>query len=227
MAETFKSRLRRVAKTLLVKLIPELHPVLSVNLDGAVWHEILTQANDSEISGKSRLCPPFHLDRATVGDYSYIDRNSWISMAHIGKFCSIGMNFACGRGIHPTNGISTSPYFYSDQKQSGASISTFNKFEERKWISVGNDVFIGMNVTVLDGVQIGDGAVLGAGAVVSKDIPPYAIAVGCPIRVIGYRFDDQVIEGLLRIKWWDKDEEHLKVIESLFFEVNEYLRRMQ
>ena len=67
-----------------------------------------------------------------------------------------------------------------------------------------NDVFIGANVTVLDGVTVGDGAVIGAGAVVSKDIPAYAIAVGCPIKIIKYRFSQDQIEALLKIKWYEK-----------------------
>jgi acetyltransferase-like isoleucine patch superfamily enzyme len=207
--------------------VPELRTVLSASSKDVSWYEIINQSSDCAISDKSRLFPPYHLDRVTIGDYSYIDRNSLISMTRIGKFCSIGMNLACGRGIHPTNGISTSPYFYSDRKQNGTSISTFNKVEEKKWITIGNDVFIGMNVTILDGVQIGDGAVVGAGAVVSKDIPPYAVAVGCPIRIIGYRFDDQVIEEFLRIRWWEKDLDHFKLIESLFFDVDEYIAHMQ
>jgi virginiamycin A acetyltransferase len=79
--------------------------------------------------------------------------------------------------------------------------ATSDKFQEFQTIEIGNDVvFIGMNVTILDGVKIGDGAVIGAGAVVSKDIPPYAVAVGCPIRITKYRHSPDVIEKLLKVK---------------------------
>ena len=94
-------------------------------------------------------------------------------------------------------------------------------------IVYGNDVFIGANVTILDGVTIGDGAVIGAGAVVSKDIPPYAIAVGCPIRILKYRFEPEQIDKLLKIKWWEFEDDKLKDVEKLFFEVNEFIEKHQ
>lgn len=67
-------------------------------------------------------------------------------------------------------------------------------------------VFIGANVTILDGVTIGDGAVIGAGAVVTKDIPPYAVAVGVPAEVKKYRFDEKTIQKLLASQWWNHEE---------------------
>ncbi len=104
-------------------------------------------------------------------------------------------------------------------------LSESDKIEERKPIVIGNDVFIGANVTVLDGVTIGDGAVIGAGAVVSKDIPSYAVAVGCPIRIIRYRFKDNQIESLKRIKWWDFDERQLKNVEENFFDIDGFIEK--
>ena len=149
--------------------------------------------------------------------------NSFISTTTIGKFCSIGPNFICGWGIHPLNGISTSPMFYSTRKQNGITLSRKDKIDEYKPIIIGNDVFIGANVTVLDGVNIGDGAVIGAGAVVSKDIPPYAIAVGCPIEIKKYRFNSETIDAFKRIEWWNYDENSLKDIERYFFEVEKFI----
>ena len=104
------------------------------------------------------------------------------------------------------------------------SLSTDNKIEEHDTITIGNDVFIGANVTVLDGVSIGDGAVIGAGAVVSKDIPPYAIAVGCPIRIIRYRMKDEYINAMERIKWWNWDEEQLQEVERMFFDIDTFIK---
>ena len=92
-------------------------------------------------------------------------------------------------------------------------------------INIGNDVFIGMNVTILDGVNIGDGAIIGAGAVVSKDIPPYAIAVGSPIRIIKYRFDQPEIDELLKIKWWDFSEDKLQDVEQYFFDPQAFIKK--
>jgi acetyltransferase-like isoleucine patch superfamily enzyme len=114
--------------------------------------------------------------------------------------------------------------FYSRAKQNGFSMSGKNKIEERKEINIGNDVFIGANVVVLDGVNIGDGAVIGAGAVVSKDIPPYAIAVGCPIQIKKYRFEKETINHLIKLKWWDWDFDRLKSVEDSFFDVETFLK---
>ncbi len=58
---------------------------------------------------------------------------------------------------------------------------------DAKGISIGNDVWIGLGAKVTDGVTIGDGAVIGAGAIVTKDIPPYSVAVGVPARVVSKR----------------------------------------
>lgn len=58
-----------------------------------------------------------------------------------------------------------------------------------------------------DGVKIGDGAVIGSGAIVTRDIPPYAIAVGVPAKVIKYRFPEETVNRLLKTRWWDQPEE--------------------
>lgn len=81
---------------------------------------------------------------------------------------------------------------------------------------IGNDVWIGENVTILPGVHIGDGAIIGANSVVAKDIEPYSIAVGNPCRVVKKRFDDETIEKLLELKWWDWGEEKIfDILEAL------------
>lgn len=59
-------------------------------------------------------------------------------------------------------------------------------------IIIGNGVWVASNVVITAGVTIGDGAIVGANAVVTKDIPAYAIAVGSPAKVIGYRSEDGI-----------------------------------
>lgn len=172
----------------------------------------------------TRVYPPYRLRRTSLGSYSYIARNADINNCEIGKFCSIGPNFCCGQGIHPTNGISTSPMFYSTARQNGVSLCRKGKVQEFKRIRIGNDVFIGANVTVLDGVRIADGAIIGAGAVVVDDIPPYAVAVGVPAKVVKYRFGEETIASLLERKWWDDPVDRLSVIEESFWDVNGFLQ---
>ncbi|MGB3452705.1 MAG: CatB-related O-acetyltransferase [Moheibacter sp.] len=169
------------------------------------------------------LYAPYEIIDSKILNYTYISTNSKISQTTIGKFCSIGPNLLCGWGIHPTNGVSTSPMFYSTLKQNGYSLSSENKIAERKPITIGNDVFIGMNVTILDGVKIGDGAVIGAGAVVSKDIPPYAVAVGNPIKIIRYRFEEPIIKKLLELEWWNLPDEDLKLVEKYFWDIEAFI----
>ena len=171
----------------------------------------------------TKIYPPFFLHEVRIGDYSYIAKDSSISHCTIGKFCSIGPHFCCGLGIHPTTGVSTAPMFYSTAKQNGISLCSENKLQEFLPTNIGNDVFVGANVTVLDGVQIGNGAVIGAGAVVTKDIPPYGIAVGVPARVVKYRFEDTVIQRLQGKEWWNGSLEDIRRVERYFWDVEQFL----
>ncbi len=189
------------------------------------WDVIKSNFTDSTLEKPAIAYVPYHLFKVSIGKYTYIAANSSISLTDIGRFCSIGPNFFCGWGLHPTNGLSTSPMFYSSSKQNGYSLCEAGKVIERKKIAIGNDVFIGANVTAIDGISIGDGAVIGAGAVVSKDIPPYAIAVGCPIQITGYRFTEAERKRLLEIEWWNFDDAMLGDIEKHFFDVSGFLQK--
>jgi acetyltransferase-like isoleucine patch superfamily enzyme len=119
------------------------------------------------------------------------------SKLEIGNYSSIGEGVRFLVAIdHRVNLISTYPFNEKHHHSKGP-------------IIIGNDVWIGMNAIILSGVTIGDGAVIGAGAVVSKDIPPYAVAVGSPAVVKHFRFSPEQIERLLEIRWWDWPEEKM------------------
>lgn len=194
-------------------------------LEGKVSGFSLVKSEQSNVSvaEHTNIVAPFYLRDVVLGKYSYIAKNCDITNTEIGKFCSIGPNFKCGLGIHPTNGISTSPMFYSKAKQNGQTLVTQNKFTESKRTIIENDVFIGANVTVLDGVRIGNGSVIGAGAVVTKDIPPYAIVSGVPAKLVNYRFSEKQIEKLLAIAWWNFDDDQLRNVEKHFFEIDSFI----
>lgn len=191
------------------------------------YYYIQNSKFESNISQNSKLYEPYNINFSSVESYTYIASNCLISYTQIGKFCSIGPNLVCGYGIHPTNGISTSPSFYSNKMQNNFSLSKDCKIEERKKIVIGNDVFIGMNVSILDGVSIGDGAIIGAGAVVTKNVDPYSIIGGVPAKLIKYRFEKKIIDQLLKIKWWDWDNEKLKEVEKNFFNIEEFVEKYQ
>lgn len=144
-----------------------------------------------------------HYHNVHVGLYSM---GGCFSIGHfdrhttIGRFCSISRTAYAMNRNHPVERKSTHAFFYNP---------VFGFCHEDRvpytalWI--GNDVWIGHNVTIMPHVRsIGDGAVVGAGAVVNKEVPPYAIVLGNPARVVRYRFSAPTIERLLAERWWDK-----------------------
>ncbi|MEA2019854.1 MAG: CatB-related O-acetyltransferase [Campylobacterota bacterium] len=141
---------------------------------------------------------------STKGGGSFIN-----SKSTIGKYCSIGMYAMIGPGQHPINFLSTSSFQYLPHAYLLEN-DNIAEFESHKACCIGNDVWIGVSAIVQDGVNIGDGAIIGSNAVVTKDIPPYAIAVGVPAKIIKYRFTEDIIEKLLDLKWWDLDIESIK-----------------
>lgn len=131
----------------------------------------------------------------------------------IGKYCAIGHNLRVRTSNHNTNYISLINKF---QKRHNLCIIDSNI---KGAVFIGNNVWIGDNVIILSGVRIGDGTVIGAGSVVTKDIPPYSIAVGNPAKVIKKRFDDQIVEQLLKLHWWDWSKEKVQR-NKWFFETD-------
>lgn len=123
----------------------------------------------------------------------------------IGRYCSIGGTARTFTANHPMNLRSTHAVFV-DPSLGLAKRQIF----PRGRLSIGNDVWIGHNAVILPSVSsIGDGAVIGASAVVNKNVPPYAVVVGHPSRIVRYRFSQRVIDELLESRWWDKPLEEL------------------
>lgn len=170
--------------------------------------------------GDARLGMTAFLDRCRIGKGSYVAAGSYLILTDVGRYSSIGANVTTAIGNHPIRGrISSSPSLYSSQPSNGLSLCVDPNFseliysneEEQRCVTIGNDVWIGTGTTILSGVTIHDGAVVGAGSLVTKDVEPYGIYVGCPAKKIGSRFTDEEIEALLAVKWWEKDEEWIRV----------------
>jgi acetyltransferase-like isoleucine patch superfamily enzyme len=123
------------------------------------------------------------------------------------------MRVVIGHGKHPLNFLSTSPYLYFDELEyKDPNQVTHSEFWKCEPVEIGNDVWIGDGVFIKNGIKIGDGAVLGARAVITKDVPPYAIVEGCPAKIIKYRFSEEIINELLKLKWWELDDNIIKKI---------------
>jgi phosphonate metabolism protein (transferase hexapeptide repeat family) len=125
----------------------------------------------------------------------------------VGRFSSIAAQTRINPGNHPTWRVTQ---HHSTYRRIQYGFDTREDEEFFQWrkdhrCTIGHDVWIGHGTTVIAGKNIGTGAVIGSGAVVTKDIPPYAIAVGVPARVVKFRFPADVIEKLQAIAWWDWD----------------------
>ena len=169
-----------------------------------------------------------------IGYGTYIGKHNFISKIKFGRFCSIGSFIINVSGVHPTSKFaSTHPAFFSKGKAAGFTFSKEQKFQEQKYaeenylVVVGNDVWIGDNVTIMSGVKIGDGAVIGTNSLVTKDVMPYSINVGVPSKVIKYRFSSEIIEELLFLKWWDKGFKWIKENSIYFSDVEVLIKKMK
>lgn len=132
----------------------------------------------------------------------------------IGKFCQIatGVRFLTNGGNHPMQGLSTYPFKVFGEAWSSSDLDVVSKGD----IVVGNDVWIGNAATIMQGIHIGDGAIIGTNALVTKDVEPYTIVGGNPAKMIRQRFDDETIQCLMELAWWDWPVEKItKHLDSL------------
>ena len=130
----------------------------------------------------------------------------------IGKFCAIahGVKFIMPDANHATSGVTTFPFAIFGGKWALSLALSDYPFNKYKDTVVGNDVWIGYEATIMPGITIGDGAIIGSKAVVAKDVPDYCIAVGNPARVVRKRFNDDEINILKNLKWWDWEPMHIE-----------------
>lgn len=175
---------------------PCIHPTASVR--------------DSRLGAYTEVGARTTLAEVDMGDYSYVVQDSQVIYATIGRFCSIASHTRINPGNHPLERVALSHVTYRASAYGlGPDEAGFFDWRRSHRVTLGHDVWIGHGVIVLPGVSIGTGAAIGAGAVVTKDVPPFAVAVGNPARVIRFRFPEEVRAALLRIAWWDWPREAL------------------
>ncbi len=142
-----------------------------------------------------------------IGDWTYglptVLRFNPNATLKIGKYCAIADNVTIMLGgEHRVNSITTYPF---DIILRGKTWADYNCHTE-----IGNDVWIGYGATILTGVKIGDGAIIGAKALVSKDILPYTVVAGNPIREIRLRYSPDTANKLIKIAWWNWNDKKIQ-----------------
>jgi virginiamycin A acetyltransferase len=166
-----------------------------------------------------------------VGDYTYYDDTEDVynfeknvlylfdfigDKLIIGKFCQIasGVRFIMNGANHAMGGISTYPFEVFGKSWSNTLSNDLNKGDT----VIGNDVWIGNSATIMPGIKIGHGAIIGTNTLVTKEVAPYTIVGGNPVKLIRNRFDQQTIDFLLELAWWDwpieRITKHVKDIAS-------------
>lgn len=171
-----------------------------------------------------------------VGDFSYIADSDFEShVTHhydwnndkliIGKFCQIasGVEFVMNGANHQMNAVSTFPFYTLEGWEQTP--PTQNDLPIKGDTIIGNDVWIGQNATILPGVRIGDGAIIGANSVVGSNVDSYTIVVGNPAKALRKRFDEELIDIMEKLKWWDKSIEEINNLIPLLTNSNlEYVK---
>lgn len=165
---------------------------------------------NSEFRGFNKIFQNTYVINSTIDLHSYIQENSRINNAIIGKFCSIGPNVSIGPGIHNIDSVSTHPSFYSTKQKLVIIFSNKDDIITNKQTTIGNDVWIGINAIILDGINVADGAIIAAGSVVTKNVLPYEIVAGVPAKPIKKRFGEKIIQELQHSKWWNNSNEWFK-----------------
>ena len=158
----------------------------------------------------------------------------------IGRFCSINGTAKIWNN-HPIDYITTHPildhpqfYPWEEAEKREEWIEKYGRYFENapfensplrqnRPVVIGNDVWIGANVVILPGVHIGNGAILAAGAVITKNVDDYAIVGGVPAKTIRYRFNENEIEKLLRLQWWDWEIDKIMDHLELFYQPKKFL----
>ncbi len=162
---------------------------------------------------KNFICNPNIL----IGDYAYYDdpagcQNFELNniLYHfdfigdkliIGKFCQIatGVKFIMNGANHGLRGFTTYPFKIFGHEFCDLPLLGHNKGDT----IIGNDVWIGNNVTFMPGIKVGDGAIIASNSVVTSNVEPYTIVGGNPACIIRKRFDEETISRLMQIQWWD------------------------
>ena len=179
---------------------------------------------EADVDKRAAICSGVKFYRSKIGKYSYIGNKSFISDTDIGNFTSISTDCYIGGTTHPIDWVSTSPVFHKWENIMKKNFAR-HEFQIFNRTKIGNDVWIGNRVIIKAGITIQDGAIIGMGSVVTKDVGPYEIWAGNPAKMIRKRFDDDKIEKMINIKWWNWNDKKIEENAEIFNNVDEFERR--
>lgn len=188
-------------------------------------------------------------ERALEGVHTKIGKYSAGSLCQnhqliesIGAFCSFAEG-CCVHGNHPMEYITTHTMLYKGSPNAPLENSMpYEEYRDAPWyfpgvepkgkirnerrITIGNDVWLGRNVIIVNYSNIGNGVIAGAGAIITHDVPDYAIVVGAPARIIRYRYNQEQIKALNEIAWWDWPDEIIRErFDDFYLPVDEFIKK--
>lgn len=200
----------------------------------------------TESSSAQRVSPWYDKEwpETRIGKYSsgQLCKGNHPLIESIGSFCSFAEG-VCVHGNHPMNYISTHTMLYKGSPNAPIDgLFPYDSYKGARWyiegvnpkgtiegekrITIGNDVWLGRNVVIVNYSNIGNGVIAGAGAIITKDVPDYAVVVGVPARIIRYRFKPEQIDALNRIKWWDwTDDEIRERFDDFYLPIEAFLKK--
>lgn len=152
------------------------------------------------------------IQNTVFGDYSYTGAYCYFQNADVGKFSNIAAMVRVGPTAHPMDRPSLHHFtyrrrLYGFSEEDDASFFA-DRVARRTWI--GHDTWLGHGAIVMPELSVGTGSVIGAGAVVTRDIPPYTVAVGVPAKPVKDRFSEAIASALLEIAWWEWTHETIR-----------------
>jgi acetyltransferase-like isoleucine patch superfamily enzyme len=199
--------------------VPVTQPLLELFAERRVYHtwagterwkpgDVIAVGDNCKLEPYAQVFEGYHLP-AAMGSFSYC-RSPADPLARIGRYCSIARGVVWMGPEHPADWVSSSPFFYDYRSAAAKAFHALHDpqrpappiWPEADSFVVGHDVWIGEGAAIARGVTIGDGAIVGARALVREDVPPYAIVVGQPARVLRLRFPEALVERFLAARWW-------------------------
>ncbi len=187
-----------------------LHP--SVKMKGTQISGLITIAEGCKLSYvKFEIASRLTIGRYTSFNGPNTDIYAAVNGVSVGAFCSIARNVSIQEYNHHHNRLTTynvfKNIFQADQELD---------YDSKGEIVIENDVWIGSHCVITSGAHISSGAVIAANSVVTGYIPPYSIVGGTPAKVIKYRFEPEIIQQLLQLKWWDWPIEKIRANKTIF-----------